>query len=114
MSCIQRDARVPDSILECTKFAMLLRPAEAHSNRLIIIIGKLSNLRADIKDDKFASDQDIVSAASAIDAELIAWLAALPPQFTYETRTVAPDDYMFAHRCRGLAPYDDQYYVYPS
>ncbi|KAJ5578587.1 uncharacterized protein N7459_007551 [Penicillium hispanicum] len=114
VSCIQRDTRVPDSILECTKFVMLLRPAEAHSNRLIIIIGKLSNLRADIKDGKFANDEEIVSAASVIDAELITWLAAMPPQFAYETRTVSPDDYMFAHRCRGLAPYDDQYYVYSS
>lgn len=93
---------------------MYLRPAEAYSNSLIIIIGKLSNLRADIKANVLTNEQEILSAASIIEAELIAWLAALPPDFTYEVQTRNPYDFLFQERCRGLAPYDDQYHVYPS
>lgn len=93
---------------------MLLRPSEAHSNRLIIIIGRISNLRADIQARAFSSEQEIISVASSIDADLIAWLAALPPEFTYETLTKSPSDYGLQERCRGQALYDDQYHVYPN
>lgn len=93
---------------------MFLRPDEAHSNRLIMIIGKLSNLRADIQARVFSSERDIISIASSIEAELIAWLAALPPGFTYETHTKSPYDFLLEERCRGQALYDDQYHVYPD
>ncbi|KAJ5682786.1 hypothetical protein N7462_005951 [Penicillium macrosclerotiorum] len=79
ISCIQRDSRVPNSLLECTKFAMFLRPGEAHSNRLIIIIGRLSNLRADMEAKILTDEGEIIAAASSIEADLIGWLAALPP-----------------------------------
>ncbi|KAJ5167337.1 uncharacterized protein N7482_006118 [Penicillium canariense] len=114
ISCIQRDARVPQSLLECTKYAMFLRPGEAHSNRLIMIIGRLSNLRADIHEKILTDHREIISMASSIEAELVAWLAALPPDFTYETHTKSPHDFLFQERCRGLALYDDQYHEYPS
>lgn len=93
---------------------MFLRPAEAHSNRLIMIIGKLSNLRADIRADSFNDEQEIVSAASAIEAELIAWLASLPPEFNYTTHTRSPFDPISQKRFRGITPYDDQYHTYPN
>ncbi|CAI7566547.1 unnamed protein product [Penicillium bialowiezense] len=109
-----RDARVPQSLLECTKIAMFLRPAEAHGNRLIMIIGKLSNLRADIRANLSTDEQEIISAASAIEAELIAWLASLPPEFNYTTHTKSPFDVVFQQRFRGINPYDDQYHVYPN
>ncbi|KAJ5089254.1 hypothetical protein N7532_007938 [Penicillium argentinense] len=114
ISCIQRDCRVPESLLECTKYAMHLRQGEAHSNRLIIIIGKLSNLRADIQDKTLTDNHEIVSIASGIEAELTAWLAALPPGFTYETRTKSPYDFLFQERCRGIDSFDEQYHVYPN
>ncbi|CAG8234513.1 unnamed protein product [Penicillium salamii] len=114
ISCLQRDARVPQSLLECTKIAMFLRPAEAHGNRLIMIIGKLSNLRADIRADAYTDEQEIISAASAIEADLIAWLASLPPEFNYATNTKSPFDFVFQRRFRGISPYDDQYHVYPN
>ena len=100
--------------MECAKFVMYLRPSEAHSNQLIIIIGRISNLRADIIAGNFPNAQEIVSAASALDAELIAWLAALPPGFSYEHHTASPYDFDFQQRCRGLTLYDDQYHVYPN
>ena len=93
---------------------MFLRPAEAHGNRLIMIIGKLSNLRADIRADAYSDEQEIISAASAIEADLIAWLASLPPEFNYTTHTKSPFDFVFQRRFRGISPYDDQYHVYPS
>jgi len=105
---------VPESLLECSKFAMFLRPSEAHSNRLIIVIGKLSNLRAEILAKSFDNEGEIIAAASAIEADLIAWLAALPPEFKYETFTKSPYDFLFQERCRGIAMYDDQYSVYPN
>ncbi|KAJ5259420.1 hypothetical protein N7478_012401 [Penicillium angulare] len=114
VSCMQRDARVPDSLLENTRTVLKLRPNEAHSNRLVIIVGRLSNLRADIISGVITDDQQIISMASAIEAELISWLAALPAGFTYETHTKSRFDYGFQERCRGLAPYEDQYHVYPD
>ncbi|KAJ5428632.1 hypothetical protein N7445_010086 [Penicillium cf. griseofulvum] len=115
ISCLQRDARVPESLLECTKLAMFLQqPAEAHGNRLTMIIAKLSNLRADISTNIYKDDQEIVSAASAIEADLIAWLAALPREFTYTTHTRSPFDFAFQKQFRGISPYDDQYHVYPT
>ncbi|OKP10431.1 hypothetical protein PENSUB_4155 [Penicillium subrubescens] len=114
ISCIQRDARVPQSLLDCTEYAMFLRPGEAHGNRLIMIIGRLSNLRVDIQEKILTDNREIISVASSIEADLIAWLAALPPDFTYETHTKSPYDFMFQERCRGLALYDDKFHEYPS
>jgi hypothetical protein len=93
---------------------MILRPGEAYSNKLIILIGKLSNLRADIQLKILTDDQDIIAAASAIEAEIVAWLAALPPGLSYETLTKSPYDFLFQERCRGLRPFDDKYHVYPN
>lgn len=93
---------------------MFLRPAEAHGNRLIMIIGKLSNLRADIRTKTFNNEREIISAASAIEADLIAWLASLPPEFNYTNHTKSPFDSQFQHRFKGLSPYDDQYHIYPN
>lgn len=93
---------------------MLLRPGEAHSNRLIMIIGRLSNLRVDIHEKILTCNREIISVASSIEADLVAWLAALPPDFTYETHIKSPYDFMFQERCSGLTPYDDKYYEYPS
>lgn len=93
---------------------MFLRPSEAHTNRLVIIIGKLSNFRADLLAKSFNNEGEIIAAASAIEADLIAWLAALPPDFNYETLTKSPYDFLFQERCRGIAAYDDQYHVYPN
>ncbi|KAJ5314611.1 Histidine phosphatase superfamily clade-1 [Penicillium atrosanguineum] len=114
ISCIQRDTRVPESLLECSKFAMFLRPSEAHSNRLVMVIGRLSNLRAEILAKTFNHASEIIAAASAIEADLIAWLAALPPDFNYENLTKPPFDFLFQERCRGIALYDNQYHVYPT
>ncbi|KAJ6160496.1 hypothetical protein N7470_003892 [Penicillium chermesinum] len=114
VSCFQRDQRVPDSLLDRTRFIMDFRPAEAHGHRLIVTIGKLSNLRADIFAGKFSDPQQIITAASAIEAELIAWLASLPPEFSYQTEEKSPYDFDFQYRCRGLTPLDKQYHVYPS
>ncbi|KAJ5788962.1 transcriptional regulator family: Fungal Specific TF [Penicillium psychrosexuale] len=102
ISCLQRDVRVPESLIEQTEIAMILQPEQVHGNRLLTIIGKLSNLRADICANMY-NEQEIISAASAIEASLIAWLAALPPEFNYTT-----------HRLRGITPYDDQYHMYSS
>ncbi|KAJ5221907.1 uncharacterized protein N7469_010794 [Penicillium citrinum] len=114
ISCIQRDCHVPNSLLECTNLAMHLRAGEVYSNRLIIIMGKLSNLRADIQTKVIINDQEIIAAASSIEAELLSWLTALPPDLTYETLTKSPYDFLFQERCRGLRLYDDQYHVYPN
>ncbi|KAJ5902695.1 hypothetical protein N7495_003223 [Penicillium taxi] len=114
ISCIQRDARVPESVLECAKVSMYLRPDEAHANSLIIIIGKISNLRADIKSNILTSNNDILSVASAIEMDLISWLRLLPPTYDYETRTKSAYDFKFQQRCHGIALYDDKYHVYPN
>lgn len=93
---------------------MFLRPAEAHGNRLVMIIGKLSNLRAEIRANAFDNEREIISAASAIEADLIAWLASLPPEFNYTTHVISPFDFAFQERFHGISSYDDQYHVYPN
>ncbi|KAJ5673468.1 hypothetical protein N7507_002595 [Penicillium longicatenatum] len=114
ISCMQRDVRVPESLLESSRYILDLRPSEAYGNRLIIIIGRLSNLRADVIAHKITDDQQIIAGASAIEADLIAWLAGLPPIFSYEIHMKDRFDFQFQQRCRGLALYDDQYHVYPN
>ncbi|KGO74064.1 hypothetical protein PITC_097500 [Penicillium italicum] len=115
ISCLQQNARVPESLLQCTEIATFLDPAEAHGNRLVMIIGKLSNLRADICANKYNnSEREIISAALAIEADLIAWLAALPPEFNYTTHLSSPFDFAIQKQFRGISPYDDQYHVYPT
>ncbi|CDM38269.1 Zn(2)-C6 fungal-type DNA-binding domain [Penicillium roqueforti FM164] len=113
ISCLQRDVRVPESLIEQTKIAMILQPEQVHGNRLLTIIGILSNLRADICANMY-NEQEIISAASAIEASLIAWLAALPPEFNYTTHVIPPLDFSIQKRLRGITPYDDQYHVYSS
>ncbi|KAJ6111017.1 hypothetical protein N7486_003252 [Penicillium sp. IBT 16267x] len=114
ISCMQRDVRVPESLLESSRYILDLRPSEAYGNRLIIIIGRLSNLRADVIARKITDDQQIIAGASAIEADLITWLAGLPPVFSYEILAKDRFDFQFQQRCRGLALYDDQYHVYPN
>ncbi|KAJ5953907.1 hypothetical protein N7501_008186 [Penicillium viridicatum] len=114
ISCLQRDARVPESLLQCTDIVMFLDTAEAHGNRLVMIIGKLSNLRADIHKNTYKSEQEVISAALAIEADLIAWLAALPSEFNYTTHVSSPFDLAIKKQFRGISPYDDQYHVYPT
>ncbi|KAJ5764977.1 hypothetical protein N7520_004536 [Penicillium odoratum] len=114
ISCMQRDTRVPESLLEGSKYILDLRPSEAYGNRLIIIVGRLSNLRADIIAHRITDDQQIIAGASAIEADLIAWLAGLPPGFSYEVHKKDRFDFQFQQQCRGLALYDEQYHVYPN
>ncbi|KAK4863971.1 hypothetical protein LT330_010326 [Penicillium expansum] len=114
ISCLQRDARVPESLLQCSEIAMYLDPSEAHGNRLVMIIGKLSNLRADICAKTYNNEREIISAALAIEADLIAWLAALSSEFNYTTHVSSPFDLAIRKQFRGILPYDDQYHVYPT
>ncbi|KAJ5404321.1 hypothetical protein N7509_004192 [Penicillium cosmopolitanum] len=87
---------------------------DALGNRLIIIIGNLSNLRADVQGKILDDPQQILAAASAIEADLMAWLAALPPDFTYSSHTVMPTDHSFEHICGGIRPLNNQYHSYPD
>ncbi|KAL4913502.1 hypothetical protein BDW62DRAFT_192341 [Aspergillus aurantiobrunneus] len=114
ISCLQRGMRVPESLLECSKIAMYLRPQiDAYCDRLIVIAGRLSNLRADIIREKVLTDaNEILSAAYAVEAELLAWVAAGPPDFqfgTYECSSVEQWVRMFGNK---PFPYNNQYHVY--
>ncbi|KKK20377.1 hypothetical protein ARAM_003103 [Aspergillus rambellii] len=113
ISCLQRGARVPQSLLECSKIAMYLRPQiDAYCDRLIYIAGKLSNLRADINSKILTDANETLSAAYAVEAELLAWVAAGPTDFSYTTFTCAsvPEWVrMFGNR---PFPYNNQYHVY--
>jgi hypothetical protein len=79
-----------------------------------LIIGNLSNLRAKIHTKTLTNPQDILSAACAIEADLLAWLAALPPDFTYSTHTLMPLDRSVEHRCHGIRPFNNEYHIYPD
>lgn len=94
---------------------MFLRPQqEAYGDHLIRICGKLANLRADIDAKVIVDFTEIISSAYAIEAELVAWLAALPSRFLYTTVENARIDTEFRDRCRGLLPYRNRYHIYRS
>ncbi|KAK4862194.1 hypothetical protein LT330_003332 [Penicillium expansum] len=114
ISCLQRDVLVPSSLLECTKLDMIPAIKNAIGTKIIILIGNLSNLRANIHTQALTDPQEILSAACAIEADLIAWLAALPPDFTYSSHTLMPLDCSFERRCHGIRPYNNEYHVYPD
>lgn len=105
---------VPGSLLEDTKLDLLPGLKDALGNRLILIIGNLSNLRANIHTKVMSNVQEIISAACAIEADLIAWLAVLPPDFTYSSHTLMPMDRSFERRCHGIRPYNSEYHIYPD
>ncbi|KAL4873881.1 hypothetical protein BDV12DRAFT_159783 [Aspergillus spectabilis] len=113
ISCLQRGMPVPKSLLECSKIAMYLRPQiDAYCDRLICIAGKLSNLRADVNTRVLTDANETLSAAYAIEAELLAWVAAGPPDFlykTYECSSVEQWNRMFGNK---PFPYNNQYHVY--
>ncbi|KAL2871876.1 Zn(II)2Cys6 transcription factor [Aspergillus lucknowensis] len=113
ISCLQRGMRVPGSLLECSKIAMYLRPQiDAYCDRLICIAGKLSNLRADIHGKVLTDANETLSAAYAMEAELLAWVAAGPPVFlytTYECSSLEQWVRMFGNK---PFPYNNQYHVY--
>ncbi|KAL4785874.1 hypothetical protein BJX76DRAFT_322938 [Aspergillus varians] len=114
MSCLQRGMEVPKSLLECAKISMYLRPqTDAYCDRLISLTGRISNLRAGILHSKTVTDaNEALSAAYSVDAELLAWVAAGPPNFiyaTYECSSVKEWVRMFGNR---PFPYSKQYHVY--
>ncbi|KAH8434210.1 Zn(II)2Cys6 transcription factor [Aspergillus melleus] len=113
ISCLQKGARVPQPVLECSKLAMFLRPqAEAYGDRLISIAGRLSNLRADINAKILTDQKEILSTAYTIEAELMAWIAALPPEFLY-TSIEDPNPDLLAQKIgSGPAPYGGRYHIY--
>ncbi|KAB8274354.1 hypothetical protein BDV30DRAFT_209297 [Aspergillus minisclerotigenes] len=112
--CLQRAMRVPDSLIDCSKVAMFLRTrADVYGDRLIGIAGRLSNLRADINMGLLVDPHEILSAAYGIEAELMGWIAALPPEFLY-TNVEGPtlSDISSNMWGQGPHPYNNKYHVY--
>ncbi|KAJ5827178.1 hypothetical protein N7447_003941 [Penicillium robsamsonii] len=114
ISCLQRDVHVPSSLLECVTLDITPARNYALGTEIILIIGNLSNLRASIHAQALNDPQEIISAACAIEADLLAWLAALPPDFTYTSYAIMPLDRSFERRCHGIRPYNDEYHIYPD
>lgn len=56
--------------------------------------------------------REILTKAYGIEAELMAWVAGLPPSFMYTTVNNTTDDSQFLYRSRGVFPYGDQHHVY--
>lgn len=93
---------------------MFLEPKDLVGNKLIMIIAHLSNLRADVHAKVMTNPEEILDAACAIEASLIAWSANVPPEYLYTKRTFTSPNVSFAHHCRGVPPYNNEYHVYPS
>ncbi|KAH2754531.1 hypothetical protein KXV94_000945 [Aspergillus fumigatus] len=112
-SCLQLSVHVPPSVLECAPLGMFLRPqTEAYGDRLVYILGQLANLRADVRQKYMTDNQEILTAAYDIEAELLAWIASLPPDFSYTTVENTYSDSEFKRLCRGILPYNNQYHIY--
>ncbi|KAJ5382847.1 hypothetical protein N7517_000758 [Penicillium concentricum] len=114
ISCLQRDVHVPSSLLECPTLDITPAINDAFGTEIILIISKLSNLRASIHTQALNDPQEILSAACAIEADLLAWLAALPPGLSYSSHKLMPLDRSFERRCHGIRPYNDEYHIYPD
>lgn len=92
---------------------MFLRPQiEAYGDRLISIAGRLSNLRADINTKVLTDQKEILSTAYTIEAELMAWIAALPPEFLYTTIEDPSPDLLAQKIGGGPPPYGGRYHIY--
>ncbi|EHA27123.1 hypothetical protein ASPNIDRAFT_170706 [Aspergillus niger ATCC 1015] len=108
ISCLQREAHVPDSVLHCVKVAMFLRPhTVAYGDRLLNIMGRLANLRADIKEKIITDRKKMLESAYAVEAELMSWLTSLPDNFPYAT---IQDPWPTLNW--GPKPYNNIYHVY--
>ncbi|KAL4796718.1 hypothetical protein BDV19DRAFT_387910 [Aspergillus venezuelensis] len=115
ISCLQRDVHVPDSLFEWnTALDRIPGVQNLAASKLILLIGKLSNLRADIHTQVVTNPQAILAKASAIEADLIAWLASLPPEFTYTSHTFIPTDRAFQSSSYEIHPYTNDYHIYPD
>jgi hypothetical protein len=105
--------RVLKSLFECTKIAIYLRPhIDAYCDRLICIARKLSNIRADIREKVMKDANGVLSAAYALEAELLAWVTAGPPDFLYtiyECSSLKQWVRVFGNK---PFPYNNQYHVY--
>ncbi|KAL4949262.1 hypothetical protein BDW69DRAFT_202962 [Aspergillus filifer] len=115
ISCLQRDVHVPNSLFSWnTALDQIPGIQNLAASKLILLIGRLSNLRADIHTQAITNPQQILAKASAIEADLIAWLAALPPEFTYTTHTFTPTNQRTQRSNHGLHPYTNDYHIYPD
>lgn len=113
LCCLQRGLHVPKSLLECNKLSMYLRPQmEAYCDAVISITGRLSNLRADIISAKLADACEIISRAYSLEADLILWAAAAPPEFLYTT--IGTPSLFSQVRASGWGPplYGGEYHLY--
>ncbi|KAL2793741.1 hypothetical protein BJX66DRAFT_305340 [Aspergillus keveii] len=110
--CLQRGLHVPTSVLECNRIAMWLKPqTEAHCDSIINIIGQLSNLRADIIAGVLTDAEEILPVAVALNGELLAWAADVPPEFTY-TVVEDPPPNVLDGVAYGCKPYNNRYHIY--
>lgn len=100
--------------MERTKLEMFLEPKDLIGNQLIMIIAHLSNLRADVHGKILTNPEEILDAAYAIEADLIAWSVNLPPEYLYTNKTMVSPNITFMQHCRGVPPYNCEYHVYPS
>ncbi|KAJ5491355.1 hypothetical protein N7539_002922 [Penicillium diatomitis] len=106
--------RGPDQLKTEIGLRLFLHLRYQISNRLIMIIGRLASLRADLREGIVTDSHEVLAITSRLEADLVAWLATLPPEFNYQTETVIPYDILFQERRGGLVPYDDQYHEYPN
>ncbi|EAW07264.1 Zn(II)2Cys6 transcription factor [Aspergillus clavatus NRRL 1] len=112
-SCLQLGVHVPPSVLECAPISMFLRPqSEAYGDRLIYILGRLANLRADVRSKSMMDNQEILAAAYGIESELMAWLASLPADFQYTTVENPRPETSVKRLCRGIILYNNRYHIY--
>lgn len=98
--------------MERTKLDMIPEIKNALGNKLILIIGNLANLRAELHTAAITSPQEIYNAARVIEADLITWLTTVPSDFMFSTHKVSPTDRSFECRFHGLRPYNDEYHIY--
>ncbi|PWY88786.1 C6 finger domain protein [Aspergillus sclerotioniger CBS 115572] len=108
ISCLQKEARVPESVLHCAKVAMFLRPQSmAYGDRLITTMGRLSNLRADINEKILTDRKKMLEEAYSIEAELMSWLTSQPENFAYTTVEGPCPQFSW-----GPRPYNNRYHIY--
>ncbi|KAE8350133.1 hypothetical protein BDV28DRAFT_163188 [Aspergillus coremiiformis] len=113
-SCLQRGMRVPESLVDCSKIAMFLRTnVDGYGDRLIGTAARLSNLRSDINVGLLTDPHEILSAAYGIETELMAWIAALPPEYVYTTvDDPSASSISFNTWGQGPHPYNNRYHIY--
>lgn len=114
-NCLLRSTPVPPFFADYCKILMKQRPPPYdHDERLSLLEAKVANLRASIHGKSMVDVRNTMAMAYAIEGELLAWEASLPPDWSYVTIRL-PEGCRTVQTQRGvIRVIGSCYHIYPN